>query len=263
MALWRKLRFISLEEQDGKDRIEAGSQFIVKRVGSTCVNDANITNSEQLLTEFYKDLLELFDCEHGCKLRLIVDLSGAVLCSKDGDVLQKFELSNIRDVMYSTKKEEHTRHFILVGREESELTIKAHVLVCEDKRKAKLLYDTFIEVFTLAAEMRKCRRQESDSSALKNMIKRGSGSALSAEDSITSGFGRVNTEVAHTELPRCQTWTSSSMIRPSRRIEEKQYELNDCFTELARSRSCTSSTSSKLSDMNSNSIALNDSDVFM
>ena len=91
--------------------------------------------------------------------------------------------------MYSTKKEEHARYFILVGQEESELTVKAHVLVCEDKGKAKLLYDTFIEVFTLAAEMRKCRRQESDSNALKNMIKIDSGSALSTEDSIISRFG--------------------------------------------------------------------------
>ena len=87
MALWRKHRFISLEEQHGRDRIEAGSQFIVKRVGSTCVNDAKIENSEQLFAEFYKHLLELFDCEHGCKLRLIVDLRRAVLCSKDGDIL--------------------------------------------------------------------------------------------------------------------------------------------------------------------------------
>ena len=265
MALWRKHRFISLEEQHGTDRIEAGSQFIVKRVGSTCVNDAKIENSEQLFAEFYKDLLELFDCEHGCKLRLIVDLSGAVLCSKDGDILQKFQLSNIRDVVYSTKKEEHARYFILVGQEESELTVKAHVLVCEDKGKAKLLYDTFIEVFTLAAEMRKCRRQESDSNALKNMIKIDSGSALSTKDSITSGFGRVNTKVPHTELPRCQTWTSSSIIRPSRRTEEKQHELNDCFTDLARSRSCTNSASGRLSsgDINSNSMTWNDSDVFM
>ena len=91
--------------------------------------------------------------------------------------------------MYLTKKEEHTRYFILVGQEESELTVKAHVLVCEDKGKAKLLYDTFIEVFTLAVGMRKCRRQESDISALKNMIKIDSGSALSTKDSITSGFG--------------------------------------------------------------------------
>lgn len=265
MSLWRRHRFISLEEQDGQDRLEAGTQFIVMRVGSTCVSDTEIENSEQLMTGLYKDLLELFNCEHGCKLRLIVDLSGAVLCSKDGDVLQKFELSNIRDVIYSTKKEEHTRYFVLVGREESELTVKAHVLVCEDKWKAKLLYDTFIQVFTLAAEMRKCRRQESDNSALKNLIKKNRESALSFDDSIRYGCARVNTDVLHTHLPRCQTWTSSSMVRPRRRVEGNQYELNDCFTELARSRSSTGSTSEKLSnsDINSNGMHSNHSDVFM
>jgi hypothetical protein len=271
MALWRKHRFISLEEQDGKDKIAAGSQFVVKRVGSTCVNDLDSTNGEERLKEFYKDLLELFHFEQGCKLRLIVDLSGAVLYSKDGIVLQKFELSNIRDVIYSTTKEEYSRYFILVGREESELTVKAHVLSCEDKNKAKLLYDTFLEVFTLGAEMRKYSRQISDSGAMRDTIKQksvaNSESTNIPKDSTVAVYGRVNTQDVHANMPRQQTWTNSSMTRPRPRTEESQHELNDSFTELARSRKCTStsstSTKSDSPDINSNKILWQDSDVFM
>lgn len=270
MALWRKHRFISLQEQDSRDKIEAGSQFIVKRVGSTCVGDLDPTNSEERLIEFYKNLLELFHFEHGCKLRLIVDLTGALLFSKDGDVLQKFQLSNIRDVIYSTKKEEYTRYFILVGREDSELTVKAHVLFCEDRHKAKLLYDTFIGVFTLATDMRKYRRQVSDGGALedknKQRLRTNSESTSSTRDTKVAAYGRVDTQGVHADVPRRQTWTSSSMTRPCQNFEENQYELNDSFTEFARSRSRdSSSTSSKSdsSDINSNKILWQDSDVFM
>ena len=268
MALRRKHRFISLQEQDGKDGIAAGSQFIVKCIGSTCVNDLDMTSSEQRLIEFYKHLLDLFHFEHGCKLRLIVDLSGAVLYGKDGAVLQKYELSNIRDVIYSTKKEEYCRYFILVAREESELTVKAHVLFCEDKQKAKRLYDTFIEVFTLGAEIRKHKRQVSENSALKETLqskpRTKSESTNSTKDNTAAVYGRVNKETIHLEMPRRQTWTSSSMTRPQRRTEESQYELNDSFTELALSR--TSNTITRKSD--SNDISYNKtlrqySDVFM
>ena len=261
MALWRKHRFISLEEEDGKDRIAAGSQFVVKRIGSTCVNDLDMTSSEQNLIEFYKNLLDLFHFEHGSKLRLIVDLSGAVLYNKDGAVLQKYELSNIRDVIYSTKKEEYCRYFILVAREESELTVKAHVLFCEDKQKAKLLYDTFIEVFTLGAEMRKHKRQVSEYSALKGTLKpkprTKSESTNPSKDNAAALYGGVNAETVHLAIPRRQTWGSSSMTRPQRRTEENQYEINDSFTELALSR--TSNTITRKSDSSID----NNSDVFM
>ena len=267
MALWRRHRFSSLEEQDGKDKIEAGSQFIVKRVGSTCVNDLDMKSSEQNLIEFYKGLLDLFHFEHGCKLRLIVDLSGAVLCSKDGALLQKFELANIRDVIYSTKKEEYCRYFILVAREESELTVKAHVLFCEDKQKAKLLYDTFIEVFTLGAEMSKHRRQAmSDSSALKETVKRKlrtkSESANNSDDNAAAVYSRANTEtLGHSDMPRRQTWGSSSMTRPRQRTEN---ELNDSFTEFALSRTnTTSSQKSHSIDIGGNKVLRQYSDVFM
>ena len=268
MALWRRHRFISLDEQDGKDRAAAGSQFIVKRIGSTCVNDLDMTSSEQHLIEFYKHLLDLFHFEHGCKLRLIVDLSGAVLYSKDGAVLQKYELSNIRDVIYSTKKEEYCRYFILVAREESELTVKAHVLFCEDKQKAKRLYDTFIEVFTLGAEMRRHKRQISENSAPKDTLKpkprTKSESTNSGKDNTAAVYGRVNNETIRLETPRRQTWTSSSMTRPQRKPKESQYELNDSFTELALSR--TSNTITRKSDsidISNNKELRQYSDVFM
>ena len=269
MALWRKHRFISLQEQDGKDRILAGSQFNVKRVGSTCVNDKETTQSTEIMIEFYKELLDLFHCEHGYKLRLVVDVSGAVLYSKEGEMLQKFELSNIRDVIYSTKKAAYSSYFILVGREESELSVKAHVLLCEDEHQAKLLYDTFIEIFKLGSEMRKYRRQLSDVSTLKNKnkgdVKTNSEKTNDIKDSRISVNGRVNTQLTvHSKLPRCQTWSNPSVTHPTPRIEKNEYEKYDSFTEFARSRSYGCSTSSKSDiDFNRNKIQSEDSDVFM
>ena len=253
MALWRKHRFISLQEEDGKDRIAAGSQFIVKRVGSTSVDD---NSSQEMSLEFYRDLLELFHCERGCLLRLVVDLSGAVICDKNGDLLQRFELSDIRDVIYSTKKREYSRYFVLVAREESELSVKAHVLFCEDSVKAKELYDTFIEVFTLAAERRNYRRQVSERSAVKDTSQLSPISAPLNFKSIPQSSGIydnsnsvVNTQDAHAKPPRRHTWTTSSMTSPRKEKTESNelHELNDSFTELARSRSISSST-----DINNN-----------
>lgn len=277
MSLWRKHRFISLQEQDTVDRVSSGSQFIVKRVGSTCVNDEEVRRSEEIMVEFYRDLLDLFQCEQGCLLRLIVDLSGATLYDKNGEMLQRFQLSDIRDVIYSTKTEKFSRYFILVGREEGELSVKAHVLLCEDKHKARMLYDTFIEVFTLGAEVRKYSRHVCDRNSEVDKIKQKSKLRINSDStnnrkvsSCTKTMnGVVKTHDVHLKIPpppRRQTWTNSSVTSRNPRTKSvEDSQLNDSFTELALSRSDCASTSAKYddNDINCNKIPCEDSDVFM
>lgn len=253
MAMWKKHRFLSLEEEDGEDKIMAGSQFVIKYVGSTYVKEElEGSASEEVIMEFYNSLVESFHTDMFCVFRLIVDLSGAVFYDKEGKTSQRFELCDIRDIIYCNKIQEYLKCFILVAREEGDLNVKAHVLVCESKEKARNLYKTFIDTFTLAAEMKKIKRQTSDSSIGRcskgkpsnhpsNGIPGGTGSCP-AQISLIQEARRPAADGLR--LPK---WSSPSMTSDSKLDSEGNSEtylgIADAFTALARSRTHSSDVS--------------------
>lgn len=241
MASWRRRRFMSLQEDYESDSVAAGSQFVVKVIGSTSIdkesdNASSITDRN--FTKIYSDLMLLFSSENGSKLRMVIDLCGAVLYNKEGQVLKSFRISNIRDIVYSTTREEFARYFIMIAREQNELNIKAHILLCEDKQKAKLLYETFAKLFGLSAEEKK-RRERGKENILKTTRLTHTDNANIKRHSV-SVDGRLTNlrqQVSSQQNVRNNGTTPKMFTNLVSKMSIIEPDLDESFTELARSRS--------------------------
>lgn len=152
MAIWRKHHLLSLDDEDKQDKVMAGSEFIVYYIGSTYGYE-NSEQTEKLLEEFLDNFVCSFQMKKYSMFRLLVDFSGAALNDSEGHIFRRFELCNIKDVIFSDNVQKYSKYFVLVGREESDINVKSHVLICENKEKARGLYQTFIETFELGVEM--------------------------------------------------------------------------------------------------------------
>ena len=244
MAFWRKHRFLSLEPQDEQDKVMAGSEFTVRYIGSTYVKE-DFGKTEKRMMEIFKNVVDKFQTRKPSMFRLIVDLGGAVVYDNEGSVSNRFQLCNIRYIIYSNIIQEYSKYFVLVGRGESDLSIRAHVFVCENKKKAKDLYETFIETFTLRAKMKKS----------KETSRRHSTHALEGKNADHDGLSNVHKSILPTQTGRRHTFDLSCR-RPKdwnlvsehhgcmnrRGLSEGNGNdfLEDGFTELARSRASSS-----------------------
>ena len=244
--MWRRHRFASLEEHGDQDNVVASSEFIVHYIASICYyEDSEKTN--QSLKEFLKTQITKFRMKKSSLLRLNVDLSEVILHGRESRAQARFKMCNIKGIIYGDSIQAYSKCFILVGKEESDPGIKAHVLVCENKEKARRLYQIFIELFELGAEMTR-RRHESDSDSYSEDC----GEKLSPFDQSTNTHkSTLNSSnrwkpslsqeitldpfVNSHQLPK---WNTPSVPNcPMDQQRNSEADLDDGFTKLAISRS--------------------------
>lgn len=251
MAVWRKHRFLGLHEhQDEQDEIMAGLEFSVHYVGSTVVKD-DFEKTGILLVEFLKIAVETFQRSELSKIQLVVDINGAVLYDKEGMALESFKLKHIRDVIHCEHNSTYAKYFMLVGQAESDLNVKAHILVCENKQEAEWIYKTFVQAFKLSSHMSK--RKTSNDKYMSTQAKTNKEPAIE----ITSAY--VTTGDNLKEMSNERPWLNcldnndrlslrldTLAVIPHQEIDSQgksQSHLDDDFTKLARSRSRSSNTS--------------------
>ena len=251
--MWRRHRFLSLEEKDGVDKVIAGSEFYVHYLGSIYVKQ-DFEKTEKILTEFYENLLDKLRTRKPTVLQLIVDISGAVVYDNEGRVLERFELCNIKDVTYCDNIQEYSKYVALVGQEESDPNVKAHILVCENQKIAKQLYKTFIETFALGFEMKKQQQSNSPQSLTQDYREKEAPShKLTGNDKSSTNYLNTSTDFLVQEEQKFfyhnhkqSKWNSPTVMccPVDQGLDSEgnsETYLDECFTELARSRSSISS----------------------
>lgn len=155
----KRHRFLSLQDETEEDVFalsERSFSFLVSYVGSTCWRE-DFTCVEDLLVGIFPRQAEKFWTRKSShiKVKLSVDISGVVVHADYKDVpvvVERFDLSNISEIIYCGHAKEYEKHVILIARGETDVDTKAHVMVCENVKKAKTLYQTFRQLFTLAVK---------------------------------------------------------------------------------------------------------------
>ena len=252
MAVWRKHRFLSSDLQDKQDKVIAGSDFIVYYIGSFCGYE-NYEKTKKLLEEFLKNIAGKFQIRKSSTFRLTVDLNGAVLYDNERKALGCFELCNIMDVIYCDNIQEYSKYFVFVGREGSDLNVKAHVLICENKEKARRLYQAFIDTFQLGVVTARQKHTNSNISCIEvfretfpNSCDLTDTGKATLHPLSTSKSSILQKGKRNSVDNSCQLWNSHGEMAGKLNFEKDgETDFDDDFSQLARSR-CSSTGVSPL-----------------
>ena len=235
--IWR-YRFHSLNESDHSNVLD-GIEFLVQYVGCTAITgeDCEMASDTQI-DEFFSSVVSNYqESRERLLFKLLLNRNGAVICNSEGDIQHSFEANNISYVT-TTSCWKYSKYVIIVARTRLEQSLKGHVLFCKNKSNAKRICETFTELFKMAGSVTivtedkeactegevKTRSRDVNS----NFVETGTRRTFDPDGLPTEGLNK------HTV---CSINTSMSFDdhQPA-----KSEELVDGFTELARSRSSSS-----------------------
>ena len=232
LANSKRYRFHSLEESDYCDIID-GIEFIVHYVGCTYITEDYEISSETEIEDFFKNVVTKYP-KNQDKLQVIlkVNKNGAIISDNDGHIRYSFIACNISYVS-RTSGSRYSEYLVIVARTPQEQHLKGHVLLCKTKCIAKRICQTFTKMFNIAQPV----------------------AMVTGDDDVTSDHA-LDSDVFEPEtnstfdfyagLPSIMT--NSYCIKnnnPSndfQAIDNCEKLLDDGFTELAKSRSSSSSS---------------------
>ena len=244
----KRHRFLSLQDETEEDVFPLSERrfaFLVSYVGSTCWREDFTCVEDLLVGIFPRQASEKFWTRKSShiKVKLSVDINGAVVHADYKDVpvvVERFDLSNISEIIYCGHAKEYEKHVILIARGETDVNTKAHVMVCENVKKAKTLYQTFLQLFTLAVQTTtreacvdgSCTAESSDELEL-NRKTCSVDEAIPDQDHMSIKEDKMRFITCSIGQPKGGNGLGNEQIIPP--VEEVSIENE--FTSLARSRS--------------------------
>ena len=227
---WR-YRFHSLNESDHNNILD-GIEFLVQYVGCTAITgeDCEMASDAQI-DEFFSSVVSNYqESRERLRFKLLLNRSGAIICNSEGDIQHSFDAHNISYVT-TTSCWKYSKYVIIAARTRHEQSLKGHVLSCKNKPNAKRICQTFTELFKMAEDKEACTKGEVKTRTHdenSNVVETGTRRTFDPDGLPTEGLNK------HTVCP-IKTPISLNDHRPA-----KSEELVDGFTELARSRSSSS-----------------------
>lgn len=229
-----KYRFHTLHES-GKTDILDGNEFFVQYIGCTCITEDYEMACDKQIDDFFNFVVsecqQLLNAER-LLFKLIVHRNGAMICDTNGNIQYNFKACDINYVT-TTNSRRYSKYLIVVARTEQEQTLKGHVLLCRNKANAKLVCQTFTEIFKMA------RPAVTITTANQEVLANQSKASSADETDCSVATRKTCNPVAG----------QHNLLNDREAVEILEESLDDGFTELAKSRlagSCQSAGSSKL-----------------
>ena len=234
-------RFHTLHES-GKTDILDGNEFFVQYIGCTCITEDYEMACDKQIDDFFNFVVsecqQLLNAE-SLLFKLIVHRNSAMICDTNGNIQYNFKTCDISYVT-TTNSRRYSKYLVVVARTGQEQTLKGHVLLCRNKANAKLVYQTFTEMFEMA------RAAVTITTANEKVLaNQGKASSEDKTDCSVATRKACNGIAGHA----LRSVNNHNLQNDREAVEILEESLDDGFTELARSRSagsCQSAGSSKL-----------------
>ena len=233
-----KYRFHTLHEPDQIDILD-GNEFLVQYIGCTSITEDYEMACDAQIDDFFNFVVSEYQVlnAEGLLFKLIVNRNGAIIYDTNDNIQYNFEAHNISYVT-TTNSWRYSKYLIIVARTGQEKTLKGHVLLCRNKANAKLICQTFTEMFKMARPVTiTTANQEVFVDGHVTHAKSGNqGENCPVFDTATA---RTYNPIAGHALCSVTNHNPLNDRQTDTKLEEL---LDDGFTELAKSRS--SSTNS-------------------
>ena len=141
-AFWRRKGFAVLKSNEVNEEIQSGIGFNVCCIASTSIDD-EAPCLDKIMTEFLGHAGNFCTEKDPSGSQLIVDLTGEIFYDQNGQVLLGFKMHDIRDVIYNESSAEFSNYLVVIGKEESNVTLQAYAFFSKNKENVIRLHGTF------------------------------------------------------------------------------------------------------------------------